>query len=172
MKEKTLKGYFLWFVIHIPEIIAAVALLIALTITFVNAGTRYLLQYTFVGSDEVVAIMFSWMVFPGAAAAFRRGMHYGVDMLVSAFPETMRKIVEVIMSAVVVVTMVAATYLSYVLYMNVGTKIMTATRVSYRILDMGMLVGFALMSIYAIILFCKSIKATFMPKTREGGDIV
>lgn len=57
-----------WIVIHIPELIASVALVFAITLTVINVFTRYCLHFTIKGSDEYVCIAFAWMVFPGTAA--------------------------------------------------------------------------------------------------------
>ena len=133
-----------WIVIHIPELIASVALVFAITLTVINVFTRYCLHFTIKGSDEYVCIAFAWMVFPGTAAAYRRHMHYGVDLLVNAFPHKVRCIVDVVVQLIITVIMAICTYLTWILIQNVGSKIMTATRISYRVLDSGMLVGFVL----------------------------
>ena len=124
-----------WIVIHIPELIASVALVFAITLTVINVFTRYCLHFTIKGSDEYVCIAFAWMVFPGTAAAYRRHMHYGVDLLVNAFPHKVRCIVDVVVQLIITVIMAICTYLTWILIQNVGSKIMTATRISYRVLS-------------------------------------
>ena len=139
-----------WTVLRLPEIIAGIALIFAISLTTVNAFTRYFLHFTINGSDEYCIIAFAWMVFPGCAAAYRRKMHYGVDMLVNALPKRVRLFVNLFAQFMVVALTVILTYMSWVLCQNVGSKIMTATRISYVYFDAAMLVGFALMALFAL----------------------
>ncbi len=147
-----------WVIVNLPELIAGGALIFAITLTMINAFTRYLLHYTINGSDEFVCIAFAWIVFPGTAAAYRRKMHYGVDLLVSKLPARLQTCIQLLTQAIILVIMCTLTYLSLELYRNVGTKIMTATRISYRVLDSGMLFGFALMSLYSLIFLVQDIR--------------
>lgn len=144
------------------------ALVFAITLTVINVFTRYCLHFTIKGSDEYVCIAFAWMVFPGTAAAYRRHMHYGVDLLVNAFPHKVRCIVDVVVQLIITVIMAICTYLTWILIQNVGSKIMTATRISYRVLDSGMLVGFVLMTIYAVVFLVQAVRC-LPAKLKEGG---
>lgn len=155
-----------WIAVRFPELIAAVSLTVAITITVVNAFTRYLLKYTFAGSDEIVCIAFAWMVFPGAAAAFRRKMHYGIDLLVNALPVKLQTGINLLVKIAITVILACVTWLSILLVGNVGSKIMTATRISYRVLDSSLIVGFGLMTIYSTIFLVQELKE-FPAKMKE-----
>lgn len=159
LKQTSPKAVLKWIALRVPELIASGALIFAITLTAVNAFTRYCLHYTINGSDELICIAFSWLVFPGAAAAFRRRMHYGVDLLVNLFPRRVQAVAGVVTQLLIAVVLWVLTYLSYVLWLNVGTKIMTATRISYQVLDAGMLVGFALMAVYAVVFLIRDLRA-------------
>ena len=148
-----------WTVLRLPEIIAGIALIFAISLTTVNAFTRYFLHYTINGSDEYCIMAFAWMVFPGCAAAYRRKMHYGIDMLVNAMPKKVQIFVNLFAQFMVTVLTVVLTYLSWVLCQNVGSKIMTATRISYIYFDFAMVVGFGLMAIYSLIFLIQDIRA-------------
>lgn len=159
MAEKKTRDAAKWIIVRFPELIAGVALIFAISLTTVNALTRYLLHFTINGSDEYCIIAFAWMVFPGCAAAYRRKMHYGIDMLVNLLPARARVIVNLIAQAVVFVLVAVLTYLSWVLCANVGAKIMTATRISYVVFDSAMVVGFGLMTVYSLIFLIQDIRA-------------
>lgn len=150
-----------WVAIRIPELIGSVALFFTITISVVNAICRYCLGFTIGGADEYIAIMFAWLVFSAGAAAYRRGMHYGIDLAVNMLPGKVRQAVAVVVRLITVVLLVALTYLSYVLFANVGPKILTATRISYRWLDASMIYGFGMMVIYSVMFLIRDIKALF-----------
>ena len=50
-------------------------------------------------------------------------------------------------------------YLSLVLFNNVGTKILTATRISYKYFDAAMVFGFGLMAFYSFLALIEDIRA-------------
>ncbi len=166
MKKNRTTSAIKWIAVRFPELIAAVSLTVAITITVVNAFTRYLLKYTFAGSDEIVCIAFAWMVFPGAAAAFRRKMHYGIDLLVNALPVKLQTGINLLVKIAITVILACVTWLSILLVGNVGSKIMTATRISYRVLDSSLIVGFGLMTIYSTIFLIQELKE-FPAKMKE-----
>ena len=148
-----------WVFLRLPEIVAGIALVFAISLTTVNAFTRYFLHFTIKGYDEYCIMAFAWMVFPGCAAAYRRKMHYGIDMLVNAMPKKVQIFVNLFAQFMVTVLTVVLTYLSWVLCQNVGSKIMTATRISYVYFDFAMVVGFGLMAIYSLIFLIQDIRA-------------
>jgi hypothetical protein len=58
-------------------------LLAAMTIvTFVQVIARYVFNYSFVWSLELVTILFAWLIFLGMCYGVRMGSHIGVDALV------------------------------------------------------------------------------------------
>ena len=160
MDTKQSSGKLKWLVIHFPEIIAGIALTFAISLATINAITRYAFSYTINGSDEYICIAFAWLVFVGGAAATRRGMHYGVDLIVNFLPVKVRALADIFVE--LIVTMVAGilTYLSYLLCINLNGKIFTATGISYLALDLAPLFGFALMTVYSTIFLVKDIKKT------------
>jgi TRAP-type C4-dicarboxylate transport system permease small subunit len=161
MKIKTLS----WIFHHIPELIGGIALTCAITITVVNAFCRYAFGFTYAGSDELVIMGFGWTVFPGAAAAFRRKMHMGIDVLINIFPETIRRITEFCLSVFIVIINAYLTFLGFYLATHAWQKIMPATRIPYFYLDMAFVVGFAFMTWYSILNVYESI--IFLKRSAE-----
>lgn len=53
--------------------------------------SRYVLARTFVWYDEVARASFIWLVFLGAAAAVKRGAHFGLHMVVDAMPPHLKR---------------------------------------------------------------------------------
>jgi len=145
--------------IRIPELMSGIALSIMITLSVVNAFCRYCLRFTIAGADEYIAIMFAWLVFTGGAVAYRHGMHYGIDLLVNKLKKTPRRILDVIVRSITVILLITLAYLSYVLFINVGPKILTATRISYRWFDASMIYGFGLMILYSIEFLVKDINS-------------
>ena len=149
-----------WAVVRFPEIVAGIALTFAISLATINAFTRYALSFTIKGSDEYICIAFAWLVFLGGAAAFRRNMHYGIDLVVNFFPKKARAVVDLFTRILITFIMYVLTYLSVLLCVNVRGKIFTATHISYLALDLAVLVGFGLMAVYSTVFLIKDVKKT------------
>lgn len=67
---------------------------LALAVVILSASYGVVMRYLFgdppVWNNEVSAIAFTWMVFLGASAAYKRKMHIGIDLLVNRLPPEIR----------------------------------------------------------------------------------
>ena len=85
-------------------------------------------------------------------------MHYGLELISNVLPPKGKKVLDVIIAFISLVLIAVLAYLAWVLTANVGTKIMTAMRISYKWFDLGMAAGLSLMFIYQIEIFVKKAK--------------
>lgn len=153
-----------WLAVHFPELIAGVALAIAVFTASFTALSRYLLRYTYGGADEIQCICFSWAVFLGAAAVYRNKGHFGIDMVVTFFSKKGQAVIKTIVQALTLAIMIALAFLSWKLMISVGGKIWPFLGVSYFISDLPLVIGFALMSIYSAIFLVQDVKALLHPQ--------
>jgi TRAP-type C4-dicarboxylate transport system permease small subunit len=61
-------------------------LVAVVAITVYNVFNRYVLEQSGVWAPELAGIIFAWVVFLGASAAWKRGMHISIDVLVRRLP--------------------------------------------------------------------------------------
>lgn len=158
-----------WIVLNPMEIIAAIALTASILISVTNGLTRYLIKYTWNPGTDVNTICFAYVVFCGSAAAYRRKMHYGIDVFVNLLPEKVRKFVEVLTHLVTLTALAVATCLAVSLTLNVGGKIMPNTKISYFWYDLSAVIGFAFMSVYELQNTVNVLKA--LGKTKKGEQV-
>lgn len=137
-----------WIAHNPMELIAAVALTASVFISVINGLTRYLIKYTWNPGTDVNTLCFAYVVFCGSAAAYRRKMHYGIDVFVNILPEKLRKTIEIIAHLVTLAALVAATGMAVNLMLHVGGKIMPNTKISYVWYDLSAVLGFAFMAFY------------------------
>lgn len=102
------------WLLNIDLIVAGVSLAILVSITLLGALSRYFLNNPFTWMEELQLLLEVWVVFLGAGYAFRVGGHVAIELLVDALPEKMQKVMEIIIAAVVLVTM------GYLLYQSFG----------------------------------------------------
>ena len=73
-------------------ILSCLALAVVILSVTYGVGMRYLFGDPPVWINEVSSIGFTWMVFLGASAAYKRKMHIGIDLLVNRLPPGIRRI--------------------------------------------------------------------------------
>lgn len=144
------KKIFLWILKNLMELIGATALVAAILITTVNAITRYTMRVTWNPGTDITTLSFAWVVFCGAAAAYKRKMHYGVELVINHLPPKARRIVNKLTNILLTFLIGYAFYLAIYLAGHCGAKIMTNTRISYFWYDLSAVVGFAFMFIYQL----------------------
>ena len=98
-------------------------------------------------------------MFIGAVAAYKRGKHFGIDMLIMKMPENIRKYIQILVMAIEIIILGILLYLAWELTANVGDRIMVALGISYIYMDIGFLAGIFLIFVYTVIDFVKMLKA-------------
>ena len=156
-----------WIVMNPMEIIASVALIICILVTVSNAITRYVFRWTWHPGTDVTTLWFGYLVFCGSAAAYKRKMHYGIDVVVSHLPAPARKTAELLAHLITLAAMTFAAYLSVDLFLHVGGKIMPNTKISFAWFDLSAVIGFIYMAIYELIHTIETIRDFIKPRNTE-----
>lgn len=159
-----IKKYLKWVVSNSIELIAASALVASIFITTINAVTRYTLRYTWNPGTDITILCFAWVVFCGAAAAYKRKLHFGIDFAIAHIPERIRRFIELPTHLLVIFILAYATYLSFNLATHTGGKIFTNTKISYFWYDLSAVVGFAYMTGCEIFHTITNFKDSFLHK--------
>jgi TRAP-type C4-dicarboxylate transport system permease small subunit len=76
---------------HFEEAVAGTALVVVVLAACWGVVTRYVTAQPATWTGEVAAIAFAWLVFVGAAAGFKYGMHVAIDMVVALVPASPRR---------------------------------------------------------------------------------
>ena len=101
MEKKENKGVSI--LMNLDIAVASVILAILIVLTFFGVIWRYIFNAPFTWLEEVQTSCMVWIVFAAAGAAFRTGNHVAIEMIVDMMPEKLQKIMEWLISAVVVV---------------------------------------------------------------------
>lgn len=153
-----IKNALKWIACNPMEIISGAALILCILVTVVNAVTRYAIRWTWAPSTDVCTLCFGYIVFCGSAAAYKRKMHYGIDLFVSRLPKAARQIAGLLAHAFTIFGLALATWLSVELTMNVGGKILSNTKISYFWFDLSAVLGFGYMAYYEFLQTIDDIK--------------
>lgn len=90
MPSKPRRRYASWLN-YFEEGVAGTALLIVIAATCWGVVSRYVTAQPAEWAAEIAAIAFAWLVFVGAAAGFKYGVHVTIDMVVARLPPDFRR---------------------------------------------------------------------------------
>ena len=109
------QGNKIWAVLwNLDTIVASIVLAILIVLTFAGVPFRYILGAPFTWLEEVQLACMVWIVFAAAGAAFRSGNQVAIEMIVDLMPKKVQKVVEVLISIVVLAV------LGFLFYQSLG----------------------------------------------------
>ena len=144
-----------WFVLHIEEIIACTALGVMLCVIFYNVMMRYIFRNPTAWADELSMICLAYVTFVGGAAAYKRNLHFGIDIILDKLPAGVRMFIRRLTNFVFIFLFAYATYLGWQLTAG-AVKKFNYSGWSYKIMDVALPLGFLSMTIYAVYFFIMS----------------
>lgn len=132
---------------NLEEIVASLALVGVVLSTAWGVFTRYVTESPATWTTEIAAVAFCWMVFVGSAAAFKRGMHISIDMLVMALPRGTARAVAIAVDILILGFLVWVTWLAIEFTIESWSTPMPSLRWPYSIHYAGAAIGLLLMAL-------------------------
>jgi len=129
------------------ELIACVALTIVVLSTSWGVFTRYVSAQPATWTAEIAAVGFCWAIFMGGAAAFRRGQHISIDMLVQLLPSGPRRALAIAVDLLVLVFLMWVCWLAILFTIDSWDTPMPSLRWPYAIHYVGAVCGLAAMAL-------------------------
>lgn len=112
MEKKKNKG--LDFLMNFDLLLASAILTLLIVLTFLGVVWRYIFNAPFTWLEEVQTSCMVWIVFAAAGAAFRTGNHVAIEMVVDLMPQKMQKVMEWLISVVIVIV------IGYLFFQSIG----------------------------------------------------
>ncbi len=146
---------------NIPEILSGAALLVVILSVCYGVLSRYVLRSPATWSNELATITFTWVVFLGASAAFKRKMHIGIDLLVKSVPPKIRTGLEFFTNLLILLFIGYMTVMGVIFSLHAYKQPTSVLRIPNTYVYMAVPVGFGLMLVYEV--------AYFITLRRKGG---
>ncbi|MCQ2561168.1 MAG: TRAP transporter small permease [Clostridia bacterium] len=128
----------------------AVVLLVALlVITAVGVLRRYIMRTPFIWLEEVQGLLFMWITFIGGSAAFRKGSHVSVEILVDSLPKKVGAVIERfdVLLQLIILGYVASQAFAYYMQLVNTNKVTSLLRIPFKYAYIVIPVGAVLMII-------------------------
>lgn len=129
--------------------LGSVFISVTVAVVIMNVFTRYFLKFTYFWAEEVAVGCFVWTIFLGTAAAYRQKALIGVEAIVVLLPGRIRKAVE-FFAFLLLVTVNSIMFYFSLTYVLGSSKITSALEISYSYINSGIVVSFALMTLYSV----------------------
>jgi len=127
------------------EVIAGVALVIVVALILYGIFNRYVLQQSSVWAPELASLIFTWVVFLGASAAWKRNMHISIDVIVSRLGPRVQPRIRMLADVIVVVFLAYATYLAVSIAISSYVRLSPVLRVPFTYVYAAVALAFASM---------------------------
>lgn len=134
-------------------------MILATFATFINVVCRYCFGRPIYQAEEIATSAFVWLVFLGAASCYKDGNHIGIDCIVNLFPDKIHKILIVLTDFILLFINSIMAYLAITITNSAGTKLTSALRMPYSIIDVAAAIAFICMIIHTIEFIIRDIKA-------------
>jgi|GEM_PF-2043583 len=167
------KKSFWFYLTRIPDCVAGFCIVVIILLEGTQAVMRYAFRHPLLFVDDVVVCCFAWVVFIGTAVAYREGMHFGLEFFEKLFHGKGLKAYNIAIKVLSCACFVFLFRLSIKLYQKVGTKILFTTKISYKWIDIAIVIGFGLMILYALESIVHEIRTFNRPAAdvQEGGEL-
>ncbi|KYG89302.1 hypothetical protein A0U40_10915 [[Bacillus] sp. KCTC 13219] len=142
----------------VEEAIVFILTAILVVLTFINVILRYFFNYSISGSVEISILLFAWIIFVGSSMAFKYKNHISIDIVEALLPTTAKKILNFMISTILLVFTAVMSVYGTVLTINVLGESLGATTIPKSLVYSAFPVGFGLMTIRLIQQLFKTVK--------------
>ena len=140
---------------YFEELLASVAITIVVLSAFYGVISRYILNNPVAWSNEIATIAFTWTVFLGAAAAWKRDKHIHLDLVYDFLPKKIKIVSDLLKNLILAVFFVFVLYLSIQFTITAYNKPTAILRIPFSYVDVPVVIFFISIIIRSIQKFLK-----------------
>jgi TRAP-type C4-dicarboxylate transport system permease small subunit len=127
------------------ETLAGALLVIVMAITAYNIVNRYVFQLSAVWAPELAGFLFTWVVFLGASAAARRGMHVSMEAVVDRLSPRARRWILLAGQVILVAFFAHTAWLALRIMISSYSRVSPVLHVPYSYVYASVVISFSLM---------------------------
>ena len=157
------------------DTVTGLALLVMVSAVLWGVLTRYITAQPAVWTSELSGIVFTWVVFIGAMAAFRKRAHINVPLLVDSLPAKAQRVVTLLADVLVLVFVAYTAFLSFGMMIKGATRLSPVMNIPFSLVYLAPFIAFSMMTLQAALRLWlwTSVPAPRRPgpERLEGGDL-
>jgi TRAP-type C4-dicarboxylate transport system permease small subunit len=121
-----------------------------LVIAILQVLTRYVFNFSFAWSEELLRLAMLWAAFLAASLGVRESKHIGLDLVISRIAEPARSRLRIVMSCIIVILLGVFWVLTAQLTLFMADMVSPITQISKAVWYLSVLAGFTFMVFYYI----------------------
>lgn len=94
------------WVYKIEESVIGITMLVTTAVLFMNVVLRYFFNANTTWAEEFIRFAMIWITFVGSSVCFRKGMHVGIDLLLSFTSNLVSRMIRIVVSVLALIFMV------------------------------------------------------------------
>jgi TRAP-type C4-dicarboxylate transport system permease small subunit len=145
------------------EVAAGVGLILVVVITLYNVVNRYVLQQSAAWAPELAEMLFAWVVFLGASAAWKRGMHISISVVVRQLHPRAQAFVRLLGDVILIGFLAYATFLAVKITISSHARVSPVMRVPFSYVYASAALCFALMLVRQVASAARSLATAGTP---------
>lgn len=138
------------------EVIAVLSLIVVVGSVGFGIASRFVMTHAATWTVELATLSFTWAVFFGAAAAFRRDMHVNIDLLVVRMPTRLRVLTGWVIDLLLLAFLLFTLYVAVKLTIGAGARPSPVLRIPFSYVYGAVVISFASMSVHQFLRILKS----------------
>lgn len=127
------------------EIVASMALVVIVAAVGWGVLSRHISRQPAPWAGEVAILAFAWLIFLGAAACFKHGLHPGIDMLVTRLPHRLARLANGLAHLITIAFCILMVRLGIAFSIEAWSDPTPVLRLPYTVVYGPVTLGFALM---------------------------
>ncbi|RVT82738.1 TRAP transporter small permease subunit [Rhodobacteraceae bacterium CCMM004] len=139
-----------WWAARWEEVLAGLSLIVVVCSVGYGIVSR-LTPYSATWTVELATLSFTWAVFFGAAAAFRRGQHVRIDVLVVRLPEGPRRIIAIAIDLLILGFLIYVLYYAALLTVSSSARPSPILRIPFTFVYGAVLISLASMLVHQVL---------------------
>lgn len=140
-----------WFSRDWERAIAGAALAVVCVAVTWGVVARYVAPRPAAWTNELATIGFAWVVFPGAAAGMKRGLHIGVDLVTALLPPSMQRLIAIAVSLFLALALAYVAWLAIQLGIKSWSRPTPVMRLPSSVVHAAAVLGFASMAVQSLL---------------------
>ncbi len=128
--------------------------------------TRYVTAKPAVWTTELSGILFTWVVFIGAMAAYRKDQHIRVTLLVDSLPPVPQRLARIAADVLVIAFLAYTAWLSFIMMGKGATRMSPVMDIPFSYVYLAPFIAFGMMTVTAIL---RLLVPSLAPETDDDG---
>lgn len=137
------------FFVKVATIISSVMICTIIILTSGNVFSRLLFKKSFIWTEEISYICFTWLVFFGASILYAKRGLITIDMVVDRLGPKGRRVIEVVTDIILFVTNIAFVVWSIKQTLST-TRITSMLKIPYNVVYFGIVLAFLFMAYFSV----------------------